>query len=273
MEKRVLGKTHLAVPVIGMGTWRTFDVRGGQEEGQRSQIVEEAIRVGANFFDSSPMYGEAERVLGEALRKSRDRAFIATKVWASSLREGKNQIQQALGFFQGRVEVYQIHNLVAWQEHLPVLEGLKAEKKIQGIGATHYSPFAFGELRRVMDTGRIDAIQIPYHALERTVEREILPLAHALGLGVIVMRPLGEGRLVQRSPGAAELQPFKKYGVETWAQVLLKWIVSNPQVHTAIPATSRPGRMTENAGAGDPPWFGEEERERVCYLARKTAGW
>lgn len=256
--------------MIGMGTWRTLDVRGDEEEKKRHQIVAEALRVEANFFDSSPMYGEAERVLGEALQESRDKAIVATKVWAGSLREGKNQIQRALHFFQGRVEIYQIHNLVAWQGHLPVLEELKTQKKIQVIGATHYSPSAFRALQQVMETGRIDAIQIPYHALERTVEQEILPLAESLKLGVIVMRPLGEGRLVQRQPSTAELQPFRKFGVETWAQVLLKWILSNPRVHVAIPATSKPGRMTENATAGNPPWFGEEERERVCYLARKV---
>jgi aryl-alcohol dehydrogenase-like predicted oxidoreductase len=269
MEKRIFGRTGLKVPAIGMGTWRTFDVRGGEEERRRYQIVEEALRVGANFFDSSPMYGEAERVLGEALRESRDRALIATKVWASSLREGKNQIQRALRFFQGRVEVYQIHNLVAWREHLPVLEELKAEKKIQVIGATHYSPSAFGTLREVMETGRIEAIQIPYHALERTVEREILPLAESLKLGVIVMRPLGEGMLVRRQPEVKEVEFFKKYRVGTWPQILLKWILSDPRVHVAIPATSKLGRMTENAQAGNPPWFSEEDRERVCHLARK----
>src|SRR5215213_9621827 len=137
MEHRAFGKSGLTVPVVGMGTWRTFDVRGSEETTAHS-IVDEALRVGANFFDSSPMYGEAERVLGEALPGKRDQAMIATKVWASNVAEGKKQIERALNFFDGRVELYQIHNLVAWRDYLPILEEMRAAGKILAIGATHY---------------------------------------------------------------------------------------------------------------------------------------
>ena len=167
----------------------------------------------------------------------------------------------------GRVELYQVHNLVAWPEQLSLLERLRAEGKVSAIGATHYSPFAFGELAEVMRTGRIAAIQIPYNPLEREVEEEILPLAEELGLGVVVMRPFGEGALMRRPRAPEELAPLRSFGVRTWAQVLLKWILSDPRCHVAIPATSRKGRTRENALAGDPPWFGPEERELVLRLA------
>ncbi len=140
--------------------------------------------------------------------------------------------------------------------------------QVRAIGATHYSPSAFGELKRVMQTGRITAIQIPYNPLERDVEREILPLAAELNLGVVVMRPLGSGNLMRHAPTTAQLAPLAPFGVITWAQALLKWGLSDQRCHVAIPATSKPERMHENALAGDPPWFGPEERAYVARLCR-----
>ncbi len=267
MDERRLGRSGLTVPAVGMGTWRTFDVQGDASERQARAIVDEALAVGARFIDSSPMYGEAERVLGRALEGRRDAALVATKVWTSSAEEGRAQIERALGYFGGRVDLYQLHNLVAWRTHLPVLDRLRGEGRVGAIGATHYSASAFAELAEVMRSGRVMAIQIPYNPLEREVEREILPLAAELGLGVVVMRPFAEGELMRRPPSAEALAPLRPFGVETWAQALLKWALSEPRCHVAIPATSRPGRMTENAAAGAPPWFGPEERAYVARLA------
>jgi aryl-alcohol dehydrogenase-like predicted oxidoreductase len=267
MELRTLGKTGLQVPVVGMGTWQTFDVRGEAAEQNARQVVDAALAAGANFFDSSPMYGEAERVLGKTLENRRDAALIATKVWAHSVSEGRNQIERAFRFFGNRVDFYQIHNLASWQDHLPVLEKLRDEGRIRAIGATHYSASAFDELKRVMKTGRITGIQIPYNPLERAVEREILPLAADLNLGVVVMRPFGGGGLVRKSISPADLLPLKSFGVTTWAQALLKWVLSDPRCHVAIPATSHPARMTENASV-DVPWFGVDERKLVERLAK-----
>src|SRR4051812_47509615 len=154
MDHRALGNSGLTVPAVGMGTWRTLDVQGAAESAAHT-IVDEALQVGANFIDSSPMYGQAERVLGDALHGKRDQAMVATKVWSDSVAAGKRQIERALEFYEGHVELYQIHNLLAWRDHLPVLEQLRDAGKITAIGATHYSPSAFGELRKVMETGRI----------------------------------------------------------------------------------------------------------------------
>jgi aryl-alcohol dehydrogenase-like predicted oxidoreductase len=266
MEYRRLGRTGLTVPVIGMGTWQTFDVRGEAKERNARAIVDVALAAGANFFDSSPMYGEAERVLGQTIAERREKVLIATKVWTPSTEKAQAQIQAALAYFGGHIDVYQIHNLVAWQERLAMLEALQAEGKVGIIGATHYSASAFDELKRVIQTGRISAIQIPYNPHEREVEREILPLAADLNLGVIVMRPLGGGDLMRRAPSEAELAPLRPFGVTTWAQALLKWGLSDPRCHVAIPATSKPERMTENATI-TPQWFGPEERDLVARLA------
>jgi aryl-alcohol dehydrogenase-like predicted oxidoreductase len=223
MEHRDLGETGLQVPVVGMGTWQTFDVRGDEQERSRRAVVDAALNAGANFFDSSPMYGEAERVLGAALRNRRAQALVATKVWTPSATEGRAQIERALGYFGGLVDLYQVHNLVSWREHLLLLEEMKAAGKVRAIGATHYSASAFDELRTVMLTERIGAIQIPYNPLQREVERDILPLAADLGLGVVVMRPFAEGALLRRSPTSRELERLRSFGVTTWPQALLKW--------------------------------------------------
>lgn len=270
MERRVLGQTGFEVPVVGMGTWQTFDVRGRAAEANARDVVETALAAGANFFDSSPMYGEAERVLGATLQGRRDGALIATKVWASTVAEGRAQAKRSLGFFGGYIDLYQIHNLVTWRGHLPVLEQLREEGRIGAIGATHYSPSALGELRQVMQTGRITAIQIPYNPLEREVERDILPLATDLGLGVVVMRPFGQGSVLRRAPSAEDLAPLRPFGVTTWAQALLKWILSDERCHVAIPATSNPQHMAQNAAAGEPPWFGPDERALVARLAARS---
>ena len=175
---------------MGLGTWRVLDVRGRQREEERHEVVRAALDSGITLFDSSPMYGEAERVLGDALKKyGRDRAIVATKVWTSNDREAERQIEDALGFFGGHVELYQVHNLVAVEKRLGMLEALKEEGKVHSIGATHYSHSAFPALMDVMRSGRVDFVQVPYNAADVAVTKEILPLAEELNLGVIVVSP------------------------------------------------------------------------------------
>ncbi|GHO85968.1 aldo/keto reductase [Dictyobacter formicarum] len=272
MDYRILGSgsgsNQLRVPVIGMGTWRTFDTRGEQPTLKNARsLIDTALSQEVSFFDSSPMYGSAEQALGETLRGRREQAIVATKVWASTRAEGQAQVKQALNLFDGFVDVYQIHNMENWLEHLALLEGLKEQGCVRAIGATHYNPAAFHELRKVMKTGRISVIQIPYNPLQREVEKDILPLAADLGLGVIVMRPFGEGSLMRQPPSTQALEPLAPFGVKTWGQALLKWILSDERCHVAIPATTKPQRVIENAAAGNPPWFGPAERDLVAHLA------
>lgn len=266
MEHRALGNSGLLVPVIGMGTWQTYDVRGAEAE-SRQAVTDAALDTGAAFFDSSPMYGEAERVLGRTLKGRRDRALVATKVWAADDRQAEQQIAAALRYFAGRVDVYQVHNLRAAPRRIADLERLQARGAVRVIGVTHYSPQAFPELRRVMEDRRVGAIQVPYNPQERAVESDILPAAADLGVGVIIMRPLGQGSLVGRRIPAEALAPLRPFGVTSWSQALLKWILSDPRCHVAIPATSNPAHMRANAAAGSAPWFGAGERAYVARLA------
>jgi diketogulonate reductase-like aldo/keto reductase len=264
MELRRFGKTELDLPAVGLGTWLTFDV-APTDQPKADVVVEAAFAAGTRLVDSSPMYGRAEGVLGSALGPRRGDAFVATKIWASSSEEARGQLRRQLHYFGGRIDLEQVHNLVAWKRHLAWLDGERDSGTIGFLGATHYSPSAFDELERVMRTGRIEAIQIPYNPAEREVERRVLPLAAELDLGVIAMRPLGgEGALVSR-PDPKELA---RLGVETWAEALLKWALSDPRIHVVIPATSDPGHARANARAGRPPQFGPDERRLVEKLAR-----
>jgi aryl-alcohol dehydrogenase-like predicted oxidoreductase len=248
-----------------MGTWKTLDVTG-PDEADRHGVVHEALDVGTTLFDTSPMYGQAPRVLADALAPHRAEAFVATKVWTPSPEEGLRQIEHSLALY-GRVECYQLHNLVAWREHLPRLEALREDGRVDVVGATHYDVHAFDEMEQVMRTGRIQMIQIPYNPTQREVERRILPLAEELGIGALVMWPLGAGGLAANPPHPREMEPLAPFGITTWAQALLKWALSDPRITAVIPATSRPGRPTENAAAGSPPWFGPDERDLVARLA------
>jgi diketogulonate reductase-like aldo/keto reductase len=251
MESRRLG------PVVGLGTWNTF---GGDVQ-RAHGVVEAALDSGVEVFDSSPMYRGAEASLGAALN---GRGRVATKIWASTVAEGHEQHQDQLAWF-GRVSIEQIHNLVAWREHLEWLEDERASGRVDKLGVTHYASGSFGELATALRTKRFDTVQLPYNPHEREVEQELLPLAAELGVAVIVMRPFAEGELVRRDVDPAAL---RELGVESWPQALLKWVLSDERVDLVIPATKRPERTAENARAGEPPWFTPEQRALVEDLCR-----
>jgi aryl-alcohol dehydrogenase-like predicted oxidoreductase len=224
MEERRLG------PVVGLGTWNTF---GGDEE-LAADVVGTALASGTRVFDSSPMYGRAERSLGVALGDRREDAVVATKIWREQL---------------------------AW------LEEEREAGRVGRLGVTHYSRSALPELGEALRTGRFETVQVPYSPVERDCERELLPLAAELGVAVIVMRPLGEGELVRRRPDPSELEPLRELGIETWPQALLKWALTDERVDVVIPATRNPLHAAENALAGEPPWLGPDERRLVERLA------
>jgi diketogulonate reductase-like aldo/keto reductase len=256
MEERRLG------PVVGLGTSNTF---GGDAELARD-VVGAALGTGSRLFDTSPMYGHAERSLASALDERREQATVATKIWAPTVEQGREQFRQQLAWF-GRVDVEQVHNLVGWREHLRWLEEERDAGHIGRIGVTHYSPLALDELVEAVRTGRFEAVQLPLNPFERAAERALLPLVAELGLPVIVMRPFGEGELLVRAPDEDELEPLAEFGIETWPQALLKWILSDERVDVVIPATRNPLHAAEDALAGSPPWLGPEERSYVERLA------
>ena len=254
METRRLG------PVVGLGTWNTF----GSDARTAREVVGAALESGCRLFDSSPMYGGAEASLAVALRGRRRDAVIATKIWAASVQEGRDQFRRQREWF-GRIEIEQIHNLQSWEKHLHWLEAERAEGRIERLGVTHYSPASFAELAQALRTSRFETVQVPLNPREREAERELLPLAADLGVAVIVMRPLGGGSLVRRSPPAEVLEEL---GVQTWPQALLKWALSDPRVDVVIPATRSGEHARENAAAGSPPWFDDEQRALVERFTR-----
>jgi diketogulonate reductase-like aldo/keto reductase len=257
MDERRLG------PVVGLGTWNTFD----HDASAAREVVAAAFGRGTRLVDSSPMYGGAEASLSQALDGRRGEAVVATKIWSRGVDDGRAHFARQLEWF-GRVDVEQVHNLVSWHEHLPWLEAERAAGHIGRIGVTHYSPAAFGELEQALLTRRFETLQVPLNPHERECEERLLQLAEELGVAVIVMRPLGEGSLMRRPPAPEELAPLQPFGVQTWAQALLKWALSDPRVDVVIPATTNPEHARANAAAGEPPWFGPEERLLVERLAR-----
>jgi diketogulonate reductase-like aldo/keto reductase len=216
------------------------------------------------------MYGGAERALGAALRDGAVRLpdpvpAVATKIWADSVEEGRRQLADQLDWFGGRVEIEQVHNLVAWRDHLPWLERERDAGRIGRLGVTHYAASSFDALAEALRTKRFEVLQVPYSPWERECERELLPLCEELGVAVIAMRPLGgSGQDRRRRLELTDAQR-DELGVETWAQALLSWALADPRIDLVIPATSRPDRARENARVVT---LAPEQRALVERLAR-----
>lgn len=264
MQHRQIAK--LSVPVVGMGTSRTLDVPESAQQ-LADEVIGTALDAGSTLIDSSPMYGRAEEVSGRALARRRGEALIATKVWTEDDGEAERQIEASLAYFGGHIELLQVHNLVAWRTRLDQIEDRRAAGQVSLVGATHWKREAFDELETAMRTGRLDAIQIPYNPIERDVEARILPLAHELGIGVLVMRPFGGGRLATRHVSESDLAPLTEFGITSWSGALLAWGLSDPRISCAIPATSKPQRARANAAAGSGPWLDSGARRLVERLA------
>ena len=264
MIQRQLGSGGPEVPVVGAGTWRVFDVGSGQQAAADA-VVSAAIDAGGRVFDSSPMYGRAEAVLSAALGPRRPDAFIAPKVWTSSADEGRAHYARQLAWFGGRIDLMQVHNLVGWREHLRWLEAEREAGRIGTIGVTHFSAASLEELEVAMRTGRVQAIQVPFNPAERAAEARVLPLAAELGIGVLAMRPFGEGGLLGR-PFPTELRAA---GLESWTEALLRWTLSDERVTVAIPATRSGEHAAANAAVGSGPWLHPDIRDLVARLATR----
>ena len=256
MDERRLG------PVVGLGSWQSFD----DDAALAREVVATTLDAGCRVLDSSPMYGGAERALSGVVRERRGEVAVATKISARSLGEGRAQYERQRAWF-GRVEVEQVHNLVLWREHLAWLEEERSAGRIDLLGVTHFSSGSFGELAEALETKRFQTVQLPLNPRQREAERELLPLAAKLGVAVIVMRPLGGEGSVIPAPPSDELEPLRPFGIETWQQALLKWALSDERVDLVIPATRDPEHARANAAAGSPPWLGPDERALVERLA------
>jgi diketogulonate reductase-like aldo/keto reductase len=262
---RTIPSTGEALPVIGLGTWQAFDVRG--DTGALREVVTIFTAMGGRLIDSSPMYGAAESVVGALAGELRlhDRLFFATKVWASGRAEGIRQMEASFKRMRvQRMDLMQVHNLVDVETHTGTLLEMKAAQKTRYIGITHYSASAHAEAARWLRTGRYDFLQINYSLAERDAEKALLPLAEERRVAVIANRPFGEGALFRKVRGRS-LPPWAaELGVQSWAQFFLKWIVSHPAVTCAIPGTGNPQHMRDNLGAAQGPLPDAAARRRMA---------
>jgi aryl-alcohol dehydrogenase-like predicted oxidoreductase len=253
MLKRAIPSTGEQVPVIGMGSWITFNV--GDDPAlreQRTRVLAAFFAAGGRVIDSSPMYGSSEAVIGHGLaRLGRQRTvFAATKVWTPLAALGPGQMARSRELWGvGRLDLVQVHNLLRWEGHLETLLADKAAGRIRHVGVTTSHGSRHELLEQVMRTQPIDAVQLTYNVLDREAEVRLLPLAAERGLAVLVNRPFRQGELLERLRGEALPAWAGEIGCTGWAQLLLKFVVAHPAVTCAIPATSRVDHMRENMGA------------------------
>jgi diketogulonate reductase-like aldo/keto reductase len=242
------------LPVIGLGTWRGFDVgAGATQRAPLADVLSRLVALGGRVIDSSPMYGAAESVVGDlaAGLGITDTLFLATKVWTSGREAGVAQMEQSLRRMRARrLDLMQIHNLVDWRTHLGTLRAWKEAGRIRYLGVTHYTASGYDELERVLRSEVVDFVQLNYSIAEREAEHRILPLAADRGVAVVVNRPFAGGGLFRRVASRPLPGWATEVGCESWTQVFLKWIVGHPTVTCVIPGTSRPEHMVDAMQAG-----------------------
>lgn len=245
--------TREQIPVIGMGTWQTFHVSGRSERDARTNVLRTFFDMGGGVIDSSPMYGLAEEVLGYGLPqiKNVDSLFSASKIWNIDPDMGPRQFEDSCELWQQPAfDLFQVHNLLSWPEHLATLRKLKEQGKIRYLGVTTSHGRRHTELERVMRTQPLDFIQVTYNIIDREVEDRILPLALDQDIAVIANRPYQGGRLIDYAQKQTLPEWAKEADCSNWPEFLLKYIVSHPAVTCVIPATTQIEHMKENMRAG-----------------------
>ena len=265
MQTRVIPSTGERLPVIGLGTWQTFDVGDEAERAPLREVLRRFFDGGGRVIDSSPMYGRAETIVGDLLRNTpwARQAFLATKVWTTGKAEGEAQISGSERRMGGRLDLVQVHNLVDWRTQLATLRELKAAGRIRYVGVTHYALGAFDDLERILTSEAIDFVQLPYSAARREAEQRLLPLAADRGAAVLVMRPFEQGELFRRSRGKPLPAVAKELGAASRAELFLRFIVAHPAVTTVIPATSRPDHAAQNVAAGAGPFPDAAQQKKI----------
>ena len=266
-----------SLPVIGLGSWITFNVgNDGVARDNCAEVMRNFFASGGRLIDSSPMYGSSQEVIGYGLGKLSQAGlqtpvFAADKVWISSAARGRGQIEMSRQHWnlRRRFDLLQVHNLLAWQEHLPMLLAMKAAGQVGYVGITTSEGRRHGEFEQIMASQPLDFVQVSYNVLDREVEQRILPLARERRIGVIVNRPFREGALI-RSLARHPLPAWaEEIDCSNWAQLLLKFIVSHPAVTCAIPATSSVAHVRENMGAAYGRLPDESMRRRLIAYVEK----
>ena len=270
IKTRPIPNSGEALPVVGVGTWQTFDVGDDPAaRAQRAEVLKLLFEAGGSVIDSSPMYGRSEGVVGDLLTQmnAHENAFLATKVWTWGEGQGRRQMDQSFELLQSeKIDLIQIHNLVDWQTHLKTLRALKEAGRIRYIGITHYTDAALPDLAEVIKSEPIDFVQMAYSIRVRDPENMLLPLAAERNVAVIVNRPYEGGSLFRTTRGDSLPGWAADYGIESWGQFFLKYILSHPAVTCVIPGTSKPRHLLDNVGAGRGPLPDAKTRAKMVQV-------
>ncbi len=257
--QRKIPSSGEALPVIGLGTWQTFDVgAGAAERAPLADVLRTFVKLGGRVVDSSPMYGRAEGVVGDLAAQLGigESLFLATKVWTTGREAGVKSMERSLDLMKTkRMDLMQVHNLVDVQTHLATLREWKQQGRVRYIGITHYTAGAHAEVARVLQRAQVDFVQINYSIAEREADERLLKVAQDRGVAVIANRPFGGGGLFGRVRGKPLPGWAAEFDCRSWAQFFLKWIIAHPAVTCVIPGTSKVKHLEDNmqAGAGSLP--------------------
>jgi diketogulonate reductase-like aldo/keto reductase len=271
MLTRVIPRSSVPLPVVGLGTWQTFDppVRTAEVMRQLEETLRALLDSGGRVVDSSPMYGDAEGVVGELAERAGllDRLFLATKVWTSGREQGIRQMERSAALMRRPVlDLMQVHNLVDWRTQLDTLVAWRREGRVRHIGVTHYTTRAFAELERVVVREPIDVVQLPYSLAQREAEQRLLAAARDAGVAVLVNVPFGGGDLL-RTVVRRPLPDHVRDWAPSWPQALLKYVLADPAVTCVIPGTSNSRHMRDNAAAGSGRLPDARERRALVTAA------
>jgi diketogulonate reductase-like aldo/keto reductase len=272
MDRRPIPVSGEMIPVVGLGTWRTFDAGNSKEKRTALlEVLKTLTQKGASVIDSSPMYGSSETVVGDLSQElnTRSKLFLATKVWTNGKEEGIQQMNQSfLNMKTDKMDLMQVHNLVDVHTHLKTLRSWKDQGKIKYFGITHYLPGVYPEMIRLVKTEKPDFVQCCYNIATRDAEKELLPLAKEKGIAVIINRPFEEGNLFNVVKGYSLPAWAKEYDINSWAQFFLKFILSHPAVTCTIPGTSKALHLEDNLGAATGKLPDEKTRNKMAeYFA------
>jgi diketogulonate reductase-like aldo/keto reductase len=270
MLQRIIPSSGEALPVIGLGTWQTFDVPKSANPEPLQQVLNELYAGGGTLIDSSPMYGRAEEVVGTLTALDTNRSFFyATKVWTHGKEDGIKQMEQSLCKLRRQsVELMQVHNLVDWKTHLQTLTRWKESGLVKYVGITHYTDAMHGDLEKILNRVPLDFVQFNFSIMNRNAEKRLLPAAAAAGVATLINRPFGEGALFRKLNGKPLPSWAADWGIDTWSQFVLKFIIAHPAVTCVIPATRNPMHMADNLKAGTGMLPDAPLRERMAaYVA------
>ncbi|MCP5474470.1 MAG: aldo/keto reductase [Rhodanobacteraceae bacterium] len=266
---RAIPGTGEALPAVGLGTWRAFDVpRRGQSTREAQAALEALVKLGGRVVDTSPMYGRAEETVGRLGEDLGDKLFVATKIWTTGAAEGKKQLAQSFKHLRRpKLDLVQVHNLLDAGVHLKTLRAEKEAGRVRYIGITHYRASAHGDLMRWMRNERPDFIQVNYSLQEPEAGAEVLPLAAELGIAVLINRPFAEGQLFDAvNNRGVPRWAREELGCQSWAQVFLKWILAEPAVTCVLTGTRDAEHLADSLGAASSPLPTAEQRQRLQAL-------